>query len=82
MWLSLAVTMLGFGGMFGAFTYIAYTLTEVSGFASSSVPWLLVLFGGGLFVGNWLGGRAADRSVPRTLPPCWPASPSSSPPSP
>ena len=66
-WLSLAVTMLGFGGMFGAFTYIAYTLTEVSGFASSSVPWLLVLFGGGLFVGNWLGGRAADRSVPRTL---------------
>ena len=66
-WLSLAVTMLGFGGMFGAFTYIAYTLTEVSGFASSSVPWLLVLFGGGLFAGNWLGGRAADRSVPRTL---------------
>ncbi len=42
-------------------------LTEVSGFASGSVPWLLVLFGGGLFVGNWLGGRAADRSVPRTL---------------
>ena len=66
-WLSLAVTMLGFGGMFGAFTYIAYTLTEVSGFASSSVPWLLVLFGAGLFAGNWLGGRAADRSVPRTL---------------
>lgn len=66
-WLSLAVTMLGFGGMFGAFTYIAYTLTEVSGFASRSVPWLLVLFGGGLFAGNWLGGRAADRSVPRTL---------------
>ncbi|WP_107766096.1 MFS transporter [Nocardioides terrigena] len=66
-WLSLAVTTLGFGGMFGAFTYIAYTLTEVSGFASSSVPWLLVLFGGGLFVGNWRGGRAADRSVPRTL---------------
>ena len=29
-WLSLAVTVLGFGGMFGAFTYIAYTLTEVS----------------------------------------------------
>lgn len=66
-WLSLAVTTLGFGGMFGAFTYIAYTLTEVSGFASTSVPWLLILFGGGLFAGNWLGGRAADRSVSRTL---------------
>jgi DHA1 family inner membrane transport protein len=61
------VTVLGFGGMFGAFTYIAYTLTEVSGYASSTVPWLLVLFGLGLFAGNWAGGKAADRSVPRTL---------------
>jgi DHA1 family inner membrane transport protein len=66
-WLSLMVTVLGFGGMFGAFTYIAYTLTEVSGFAAASVPWLLILFGAGLFAGNYLGGRAADRSVPRTL---------------
>ncbi|MFB9308686.1 DHA1 family inner membrane transport protein [Agromyces hippuratus] len=66
-WLSLAVTVLGFGGMFGAFTYIAYTLTEVSGFASSAVPWLLVLFGGGLVVGNWIGGRLADRSIDGTL---------------
>ncbi|EWS81622.1 MFS transporter [Brachybacterium phenoliresistens] len=66
-WFSLAVTVLGFGGMFGAFTYIAFTLTGVSGFASSWVPWLLVLFGLGMFAGNWAGGRAADRSVPRTL---------------
>ncbi|MEU6204010.1 MFS transporter [Micromonospora musae] len=66
-WLSLAITILGFGGMFGAFTYIAYTLTEVSGFASSSVPWLLVLFGVGLFAGNLLAGRAADTSLSRTL---------------
>ncbi|MEO3774765.1 MFS transporter [Micromonospora sp. B9E7] len=66
-WLSLVITVLGFGGMFGAFTYIAYTLTEVSGFATSTVPWLLVLFGVGLFAGNLLGGRAADRSLSRTL---------------
>ena len=66
-WLSLTVTVLGYGGMFGAFTYIAYTLTDVTGFASSSVPWLLVLFGAGLVVGNWLGGRLADRSIDRTL---------------
>ncbi|MGV8871455.1 MAG: MFS transporter [Rhodococcus sp. (in: high G+C Gram-positive bacteria)] len=66
-WLSIAVTVLGFGGMFGAFTYIAFTLTDVSGFASSSVPWLLVLFGGGLFVGNYLGGKAADRNLTATL---------------
>src|SRR5687768_9093093 len=42
-WLSIVVTILGFGGMFGAFTYIAYTLTEVSGFASTTVPWLLII---------------------------------------
>ncbi|MEU0561883.1 MFS transporter [Dactylosporangium sp. NPDC006015] len=66
-WFSLLITVLGFGGMFGAFTYIAYTLTKVSGFAVGTVPWLLVLFGAGLFIGNSLGGKAADRSVTRTL---------------
>lgn len=66
-WLSIAVTVLGYGGMFGAFTYIAYTLTEVSGFASITVPWLLILFGVGLLVGNIVGGKAADRNIDRTL---------------
>lgn len=66
-WLSLAVTVLAFGGMFGAFTYIAYTLTEVTGFAAGAVPWLLVLFGAGLVAGNWLGGRLADRRLDLTL---------------
>ncbi|GAA1765991.1 MFS transporter [Pseudarthrobacter sulfonivorans] len=66
-WLSILVTILGYGGMFGAFTYIAFTLTEVSGFAASTVPWLLIVFGVGLFIGNTLGGKAADRNVDRTL---------------
>jgi DHA1 family inner membrane transport protein len=66
-WLSIAVTVLGFGGMFGAFTYIAFTLTEVTGFASSTVPWLLVAFGVGLFAGNVLGGKLADRSLDASL---------------
>ncbi|MDR7084484.1 DHA1 family inner membrane transport protein [Arthrobacter ginsengisoli] len=66
-WLSILVTILGYGGMFGAFTYIAFTLTEVTGFSASTVPWLLILFGVGLFVGNTVGGRAADRNVDRTL---------------
>lgn len=66
-WFSIAITVLGFGGMFGAFTYIAYTLTEVGGFASATVPWLLVLFGAGLVLGNTLGGRAADRALTATL---------------
>jgi MFS transporter, DHA1 family, inner membrane transport protein len=66
-WLSKAITILGYGGMFGAFTYIAFTLTEVSGFAASSVPWLLILFGVGLLVGNTLGAKAADRALTPAL---------------
>ncbi|HJX78657.1 MFS transporter [Glutamicibacter sp.] len=66
-WLSLGVTVLGYGGMFGAFTYIAYTLTEITGFNETSVPWLLMLFGVGLFAGNWIGGRMADKNIDRTL---------------
>lgn len=66
-WLSLAVTVLGYGGMFGAFTYIAYVLTVVAGFPTAAVPWLLVVFGVGLFFGNLLGGRLADRALDATL---------------
>lgn len=66
-WLSILVTILGYGGMFGAFTYIAFTLTEVTGFSAATVPWLLIVFGVGLFIGNTLGGKAADRNVDRTL---------------
>src|SRR6478752_9530693 len=39
----------------------------VTGFDESAVPWLLVLFGVGLFAGNLLGGRWADRALARTL---------------
>lgn len=66
-WLSLVITVLGFGGMFGALTYIAFTLTEVSDFAASAVPWLLVVFGVGLVFGNYAGGRLAGRSIDGTL---------------
>ncbi|MFE4970200.1 MFS transporter [Streptomyces sp. NPDC056660] len=66
-WLTLTATALGYGGMFGAFSYIAYTFTEVSGFSAAAVPWLLMLYGAGLVVGNLIGGRAADRDRDRAL---------------
>lgn len=65
--LSAMVSILTFGGLVGAYTYIAFTLTEVSGFATSSVPWLLLLFGVGTFIGNLVGGRVADRALDRSL---------------
>ncbi|MFF7167437.1 MFS transporter [Streptomyces sp. NPDC008086] len=66
-WLTLTATALGYGGMFGAFSYIAYTFTEVGGFSSADVAWLLMVYGVGLVVGNLVGGRAADHDRDRTL---------------
>lgn len=66
-WLSLAMTALGFGGLFASFTYVAPLMTQVAGYPLSALSWLLVLFGGGLFVGNILGGKAADRALMPSL---------------
>ncbi|MBT2418950.1 MFS transporter [Streptomyces sp. ISL-22] len=66
-WLTLTATALGYGGMFGAFSYIAYTFTEVGGFSSADVAWLLMVYGVGLVVGNLIGGRAADHDRDRAL---------------
>src|SRR6201996_2747075 len=62
-WLALAMTTLGFGGVFAAFTYITPMLTTITGVSSGLVTWLLVLFGVGLCAGNLAGGRAADRNL-------------------
>ncbi|MGW2895119.1 MFS transporter [Streptomyces sp. NPDC001212] len=61
--LAMAMTVLGFGGVFAAITYIAPMMTEVSGFAGSSVTWLMVVFGLGMVAGNLIGGRFADRKL-------------------
>ncbi|MFI9816535.1 MFS transporter [Saccharothrix variisporea] len=62
-WLAMAMTVLGYGGVFAAITYIAPMMTEVAGFEAGSVTWLLVLFGLGMFAGNLVGGRFADRAL-------------------
>ncbi|MDX3780511.1 MFS transporter [Streptomyces europaeiscabiei] len=61
--LAMGMTVLGFGGVFAAITYIAPMMTHVAGFADSSVTWLLVLFGLGMVGGNLVGGKYADRAL-------------------
>ncbi|AUG80739.1 MFS transporter [Kitasatospora sp. MMS16-BH015] len=61
--LAMAMTVLGFGGVFAAITYIAPMMTNVAGYSEGAVTWLLVLFGVGMFLGNLLGGRYADRRL-------------------
>ncbi|MER5931890.1 MFS transporter [Streptomyces sp. NPDC002054] len=61
--LAMGMTVLGFGGVFAAITYITPMMTEVAGFADTSVTWLLVLLGLGMVAGNLIGGRFADRAL-------------------
>jgi DHA1 family inner membrane transport protein len=61
--LGLATTVFGYAGVFAVFTYIAPLLTERSGFGEGAISPILLLFGGGLVLGNLAGGRMADRAV-------------------
>ncbi|KPV54974.1 hypothetical protein SE17_00550, partial [Kouleothrix aurantiaca] len=54
------MTLLGYGGVFTSYVYLAPQLTEVAGFDPVWVTPLFLLFGVGLFIGNTLGGRLAD----------------------
>ncbi|WP_280361741.1 MFS transporter [Nocardia wallacei] len=61
--LAMAMTVLGFGGVFAAITYLAPMMTDVTGFAEGTVTWIMVLFGLGFLIGNLIGGRYADRHL-------------------
>ena len=65
--LGLLTTVLGYAGVFAVFTYIAPMLTEISGLAPVAVSPVLFVFGGGLVIGNLVGGRLADRSLLATV---------------
>lgn len=62
-WLGLLMTLLSYGGVFTSYVYLAPQLTEVTGFSGAWITPLFLLFGVGLFVGNAIGGRLADRSL-------------------
>ncbi|MEE8609386.1 MAG: MFS transporter [Sphingomonas aquatilis] len=65
--MALALTTIGFGGVFTVFTYIVPILRDVTHGSTGYVTAMLMLFGVGATIGNGLGGRLADRSVERTL---------------
>ncbi|MFT3996855.1 MAG: MFS transporter [Asticcacaulis sp.] len=65
--LGLLTTVMGFGGVFAVFTYIAPLLRQVTGFSEAAVAPILLVFGGGLVVGNLLGGKLADRNLIATM---------------
>ena len=65
--LTLLVGVVGFGGMFAVYSYIAPLVTDVSGMSRGAIPWVLFAFGAGGVVGTALGGRLADAALFRSL---------------
>lgn len=65
--LVMGITVFGPAAFFTSITYIAPMMIDKAGFSAAGVAWLMVLFGLGLAVGNWIGGRFADRSLFGTL---------------
>nr|CAD7569058.1 unnamed protein product [Timema californicum] len=61
--LAMGRTVFGPGAFFTSITYIAPMMIGLAGYSESSLAWLMLLFGLGLFVGNQLGGRYADRAL-------------------
>ncbi|MDW8845619.1 MFS transporter [Erwinia sp. MMLR14_017] len=67
LWLSLLMTVFFAAAMFALFSYIAPLLLQVTGISDKGVSWTLFLIGGGLTVGNILGGKLADRKLSLSL---------------
>jgi DHA1 family inner membrane transport protein len=64
---ALLTTVLGSAAMFTVFTYIAPILGEITRATPAQVTLALVIYGVGLTIGNYLGGRFADRALRLTL---------------
>lgn len=59
--------MVGFGGLFAMYSYVAPIVTDVTGLADATIPWFLLAFGVGSVLGSWLAGPLADWDVPRLV---------------
>lgn len=64
---ALAAGMIGFGGIFAMYSYIAPLVTDEAELAEASVPLFLLAFGVGSVLGTWAAGRLADWDVTRSV---------------
>ncbi|MEZ9675653.1 MFS transporter [Vibrio breoganii] len=59
-----AITALGYGGTFTAFTFLAPILQDVSGFNPSAIGIIMLVYGVSVAIGNIWGGKMADKMGP------------------
>lgn len=65
--LAFLITALGYGGTFVTFTFLSPILEEITGYSSSSVTLLLLLYGVAIAIGNTIGGKAANKNPLKAL---------------
>ncbi len=59
-----AMTAIGYGGSFIAFTFLAPILQDLAGFSAGSVSLVLLVYGVSVAFGNIWGGKLADKRGP------------------
>ena len=59
-----AMTAVGYGGSFIAFTYLAPILQQVAGFSAGAVGVVMLVYGVSVAFGNIWGGKLADKKGP------------------
>ena len=64
LWIIVGISAIGTGGLFAWISYIAPLMTEVAQFDSNMITPIMVIAGLGMAVGNFAGGRLADRFSP------------------
>lgn len=65
--LAFAITALGYGGTFVAFTYLTPILQDITGFSPKVVSVILLVYGIAVAIGNSIGGKAADKNPLKAL---------------
>lgn len=65
-WFLIAITSIGTGGLFAWISYISPIMTDVAGFDKENVPYIMILAGLGMVVGNLIGGKLSDATSPAT----------------
>nr|WP_243705359.1 MFS transporter [Komagataeibacter saccharivorans] len=66
-WLTLGIGVIGFGGIFCVYTYLASILQEVTHAPAYMIPVMLAVFGVGMTVGTMACAWAADRKMMPTI---------------
>lgn len=64
LWIIIGISAIGTGGLFAWISYIAPLMTEVAGFDSNMITPIMIIAGLGMAIGNFAGGRLADRFSP------------------